>query len=236
MCQNNTNNNQAGIAPNTNLIGGTRKESLTGGPLNKINESYYCNAKNRSVPVMTLIRYHKPKTRDELVALISSHQRNEVHGQCPCGARSQGTLEDFGQNLYEANLKAYAIAPEKAFSLEACKLFMYNLFVVQSLKGDLMEDKALAHLKKNHNVRIATEEEDFKMGVDIVFTILGEIEAGVQVKPASYAEMNVNNPVVQINKAKNQLFGKPVFYLYYNLDGNFVNGKELDTKLNALKL
>lgn len=196
-------------------------KSLTGGVLNRINELYRCNSKANSVPIMELIRKHKPKQRDELVSLITAHTTTGKLHNCKCGVKSAGTIETFGDNLYKANLDYFKDEPEKAKTLDECVQFMYNLFVVQSLKGDMMEDKAFKALKDN-DIRMATEDEDFKLGVDLVIK-KGDKFCGVQVKPESYKNLPSNSSVALINRQKNEKFGAPVFYLYYNIENNFTN-------------
>ena len=44
--------------------------AYTGGPLNELNGKMGISAPYKSVAVMKLIRYHKPKSKDELVELI----------------------------------------------------------------------------------------------------------------------------------------------------------------------
>lgn len=59
--------------------------SLTGGELNLLNGNQGISAPYKSVPVMKLIREHKPKTKNELVELIEYHFKNK----CNCGIVSQ---------------------------------------------------------------------------------------------------------------------------------------------------
>ena len=66
--------------------------SLTGGELNILNGKYGVSAPNKSVPVMALIREHKPKSHEELYRLIDEHSKRN----CKCGIKSQGTVENFG--------------------------------------------------------------------------------------------------------------------------------------------
>ena len=72
--------------------------AYTGGPLNELNGKMGISAPYKSVPVMKLIREHQPKSKDALVELIKYHYKNN----CKCGVKSQGSVEDFGKNLYES--------------------------------------------------------------------------------------------------------------------------------------
>ena len=216
------------------------KKSLTGGVLNRINEMYRCNSKKNSVAIMNLIRYHKPKQRAELVALIEAHTSTGVHANCACGSRSAGTIKDFGMNLFKANLR-YFVEKEpmgEVKTLEECETFMYNLFVVQSLKGNLMEDKAAEQLNKrmdNFSAEQADEESDFKYGVDLfIRNKEGDIVCGIQVKPISYMHIPDNHTVKIVNDKKTSSWSYPVYYLYYDLEGNWKNGTKTIEKINKL--
>lgn len=108
--------------------------SLTGGELNILNGKYGISAPDKSIPVMKLIKEHKPKSKEELVTLIKNHYLY----RCDCGIKSKGTIEDFGRNLYVSQLSEWG---KYKHSLEECINWEYNLFVVQSLKGNTMEKK-----------------------------------------------------------------------------------------------
>jgi hypothetical protein len=217
----------------------TTKAYSTGGELNTINEKYRCNSKSKSVPVMQLIREHKPNTNDELVALIKTHTKDGIHNNCKCGCKSAGTIKDFGKNLYNANVKHFCELGDcsAAKSLEECELFMYTLFVTNSLKGNNMENKALKELNKTgliyHKIEIASEDCDFKYGVDLVaIDKNGDEVCGIQVKPISYKMLPQDHQVRAINNKKNEDYGKPVFYLYYDATLVFTNIKETIESIN----
>jgi len=115
---------------------------LTGGELNILNGGKRgISAPDKSVPIMKLIKVHKPKSKEELVTLIKEH----FIKKCECGIVSKGTIEDFGQNLYDAQLPMWG---EHKYTLQECITWEYHLFVTQSLKGDLIENKAKDILSK----------------------------------------------------------------------------------------
>lgn len=209
------------------------KTPTTSGILNLINEEYKCSTKNNSVPVMQLIRHHKPQTNAHLVRLIAAHTSNGAYRNCECGCKSQGTVEDFGKNLYHANLNYFngIGKANEAKSLEECELFMHTLFVTNSLKGNNMENKALIELKKmlplGYTVEIASVYHDFQYGVDLIIKKDNVELCGVQVKPISYKNIPDTHEVKEINKKKNKLYRKPVFYIYYDKDLEFTNTKEI---------
>lgn len=224
----------------------TNKRFVTGGILNRINELYKCNSKHRSVPVMSLIRHHQPKTNAQLAMLIEVHQANREYANCPCGCRSAGTVKDFGKNLYDAQLDYFNKLSEseriannfnEVFTLEHCELFMYTLFITNSLRGNNMETKAQQELNRTgkvyHKLECASEELDFKYAVDLI-AVNKENKAvcGVQVKPATYQTLREDHEVKVVSRKKNAAWGMPVFYLYYSNDMQFTNLEEVITKLN----
>ena len=113
--------------------------AYTGEPLNELNGKTGISAPYRSIPVMKLIKVHRPKSKEELVELIKFHFEND----CECGIKSKGTVEDSGKNLFNSQ-KAYW--GENRCSLKDCIQWEYDLFVVQSLKGGTVEKKAAAEL------------------------------------------------------------------------------------------
>jgi MjaI restriction endonuclease len=211
----------------------------TGGILNTINEKYKCNQTHKSVPVIKLYKAHSVKTLEQAEFFISSHQAGHEHGNCSCGIRSQGTVEMFGDNLYEA-VKKYELefGQNVNKTLEDCRNFMYGLFVVKSLTGFAMEELALKLLNVTDTlydvVVRATDEEDLKMGVDLKLQKEVNVLAGIQVKPESYKFASID--VKNINAKKESLFEKPVIYLYYNSTKEFTNFDEVVNQLNSFSI
>jgi len=184
--------------------------AYTGGPLNELNGKMGISAPNRSVPVMKLIKTHQPKSKDELVQLIKYHHEND----CTCGIKSQGTIVDFGRNLYEAQQQYWG---EKRFSLQQCIQWEYDLFVVQSLKGGIIEKQAireLARLLPDFQVAEAAGYLDEELRIDILLHKNGKTRSGIQVKPVTFKYMRPE--VIAFNQTANQKWNYPVFYLYYN--------------------
>lgn len=199
------------------------KMAYTGGKLNQLNGKYGISAPHKSVPVMKLIKAHRPKSREELCQLIAFHHKNE----CPCGIKSQGTVEDFGRSLYDAQFREWGEYP---YSLQECVQWEYDLFVVQSLRGTAVEDAALAFFQKNmacagYAVTKAEGYVDEELRVDLIVSQNGETCCGIQVKPLTFNKMR--DGVISFNKAANARWGKPVFYLFYNDDGQFTNTEEV---------
>jgi hypothetical protein len=195
--------------------------AYTGGPLNELNGKMGISAPFKSVPVMKLIRSHNPKSKEELVELIKWHSENI----CECGVISKGTIESFGKNLYNSQ-KIYW--KEIRYSLKDCIQWEYDLFVVQSLKGNIIEKKAIKNLSIKFSNYTFEEAEGFldeEMRIDIIVkNDINEI-AGIQVKPLTFLKMHKN--IINFNSDANKKWGKPVFYLYYDDNENFVNIDEM---------
>jgi hypothetical protein len=98
--------------------------TFTGGPLNELNGKMGISDPKKSVPVMKLIKEHNPKSKEALVQLIEYHKEND----CYCGIKSQGSVRDFGINLYNSQIKYWN---KIIFTLEECIQWEYDLFVVQ---------------------------------------------------------------------------------------------------------
>lgn len=200
---------------------------LTGGELNRLNGKYGISAPDKSVPVMKLIKVHKPKSNEMLVSLIKEHSEKK----CECGIRSQGTIEDFGNNLYNVQMQEWG---RYKYTLQECINWEYNLFVIQSLKGNLIEEKAKNILSAKFNdldICYANDFYDEEFRIDLEIKHSGKTVAGIQVKPSSYKMVRQN--VKSMNKYKNSLVDFPVFYLYYDYDSeDFLNLSDIFKKLN----
>lgn len=199
--------------------------AYTGGPLNELNGKMGISAPYKSVPVMKLIRIHKPKTRDELYELIKFHFENN----CECGTQSQGTIEDFGKNLYESQLSYW---DKYRYNLKECIQWEYGLFISQSLKGNLVERKAIKELTNKISGLSFEEAEgylDEELRIDILIKKNENPIAGIQVKPLTFKMMR--QEVITFNKTANQRWGKPVYYLYYDDNEEFKNINELISEI-----
>jgi len=98
-----------------------------GSELNRLNAKYRVTSPKNSVPIMKLLKYHKPTSEHELCLLIENH----ITEKCECGVKSKGTVEDFGKTLFEKQIDEWG---EYKFSLEDCIKFEYDLFIRQTLR------------------------------------------------------------------------------------------------------
>ena len=99
--------------------------------------------------------------------------------------------------------------------MQDCIQWEYDLFVVQSLKGGIVEKRAIIELAKKVSSFTFEEAEGFldeELRIDIVIKKNGNEVGGIQVKPLTFKKMR--REVITFNKDANQKWGKPVFYLY----------------------
>jgi Holliday junction resolvase-like predicted endonuclease len=189
----------------------------TGGHLNVVNEKYRCNDPYRTIRVSTLMRVHAPRTEAAMLALIQAHEQ-----PCPqCSERTRGGgLVGWQDALWRAvQQEHYA-----GVSMADVQAFVYDLFVRSPVRGFMFEDYAVLWLRNHgYRVRLATPEEDCAWAIDLVIMhrYHGRVVAGVQVKPQSY--QYVRSEVHQLNEQKNLRAGYPVYYLYYNNEGRWLN-------------
>jgi hypothetical protein len=149
----------------------------TGGALNGIVSRFGLNNPKRTVPVMKLIKAHKPVSFQELRNLINLH--SEV--DCICKIKSKGTVEDFGKKLYETQKQHLHI--DKQFTLEQCITWMDDLFVYNSLKGETKELEAIRLLAEKFptlKFERASGVLDEKIRIDIVASDDNKILLGKQ--------------------------------------------------------
>jgi len=189
------------------------RKPFTGGELNELNGKMGISAPQNSVPVMRLIRVHKPKSTSELEQLIADHSQ----GSCNCGIRSQGSIQDFGRNLYNAQMDYWG---ECKYTLKDCIQWEYDLFIIQTLKGNIMESKCEKELEEilgsSYSIKESGQFIDEENRVDLEIFCNGTLIAGIQVKPDSF--LKTRESVINFNKYANESYGKPVFYIYYNYD------------------
>jgi hypothetical protein len=186
----------------------------TGGPLNRINELYGLNRPELSVPIMRLVHCHKPLSERTLQALLRDHMHDSCN-LCRCRVM-HGGVSGWSERLYDVAKPSYPAVTRKE-----CDDFVYDLFVRGPLRGRLMEEQALKQLQSmlpHFHFCYADDVNDIKYAVDIECRKDHKLLAGVQVKPLSFLKQKA---AVDVNHQKNQKWGLPVFYLYYDQNGLF---------------
>ncbi len=176
---------------------------------------------------MKLIRAHQPASRRELEDLISWHAVN----RCECGIKSQGTIESFGRNLYNAQYDYWGVY---RYSLKECIQWEYDVFITQSLKGGLMEKKGILKLKEqlpDFNFTQAEGYMDEELRIDIIFEKNNRTLGGIQIKPLTFMKMRAE--VITFNHSANKKWDRPVYYLYYDQHEKFINFNEVVTRLQT---
>lgn len=200
--------------------------AFTGGELNELNGKMGISNPSTSVPVMKLIKTHNPKSKDALVQLIEYHKIN----RCSCGIVSMGTVKEFGEWLFESQIKYWG---KYKYTLEQCIKWEYDLFIVQSLKGGIIEKEAAKLLQKaliNFVVEEAQGYLDDELRIDlIVYDLNKNIVGGIQVKPKTFNSMRPE--VLFMQKKQNLKWGHPVWFLFYNKDENF---EDLDSLIDTI--
>lgn len=199
------------------------RKPFTGGELNILNGKMGISAPDKSVPVSRIVRFHKPKSPAELEELIATH----IDGNCPCGAVSKGTVQDFGRNLYNAQNQFWG---EYKYSLKECIQWEYDLFILQMLKGSTMEDKCQKKLQyllgELYTVEQTNRFIDEELRVDLEVFQGESLIVGLQIKPSSFRK--VRQSIQDFNKTANKDYKKTVFYVYYDYDTEeFLNIEEI---------
>jgi hypothetical protein len=201
--------------------------TYTGGELNELNGKMGISNPSTSVPVMKLIKTHNPKSKDALVQLIEYHKIN----MCSCGIISKGTVKEFGEWLFKSQKKYWG---QYKYTLEQCIQWEYDLFVVQSLKGGIIEKKASKLLQEslsNHIIEEAQGYLDDELRIDlIVYDLKKNIVGGIQVKPKTFNSMR--SEVLFMQKKQNSKWGHPVWFLFYDKDETF---KDLGLLIDLIK-
>jgi hypothetical protein len=191
----------------------------TGGYLNTLGRDIHLS--RRAANTMNLCKNHKPPDEAVMAALYEAHC---AEGCAMCGepARPNGTLKELTKALTTALRAAQSqseVQPGCAMSMltvQDCANYVYDLYVKAPLVGTVMETRALRDLNASlpgaMSGRSATPAEDYDYNVDIVFQ-----KCGVQVKPDSFKRKCQKDPSVKREcERRNQLWGNPVMYLYYN--------------------
>ena len=201
--------------------------TYTGGELNELNGKMGISDPKRSVPVMRLIRNHQPKSKDALVQLIEYHKNN----RCNCGVVSTGIVKEFGERLFKSQETYWGLTK---YTLQQCIQWEYDLFVVQSLKGSLIELKALEALCDALPELQFEEAEgylDDELRIDIlVKSTNANLIGGIQVKPKTFRSMRAE--VLFMQKKQNEKWDYPVWFLFYNKDESF---HEIEKLIEILK-
>jgi hypothetical protein len=199
--------------------------------LNYLNGQAGTSAPFKSVPVMKLISLEKPQSRQELVYLIESYHTNPRNG-----IKSMGNLKDFARNLYEAQPQYFN---EYRYTLEQCTDWMFDLFINRSLRGYVMEEKALETLQhelgSEYTVELAKGYLDEELRIDLLIYKGEDVICGVQVKPSSFKRMRES--VKEMQSALSSKYHKDVLMYYYkhsSFMNNFLNTDSIVSKIKSI--
>lgn len=203
----------------------------SGGPLNDICEKFQIKTRKNSIPVIALQGKHTVHSAKELASLIDEHHQDNP--PCECGIVGKRTMEEISKALYDVQFTEQGRAiltlkKDKPYDMETCRAWTYNLFAVNSFKGKLVEDAALADFRESVNEKYivdkTTEDMDCGSAVDLVVSLreTEEIVAGIQIKPESYFSMNRQYVKTAVREAQAKL-SFPVHDLVYDSKGDFTN-------------
>lgn len=205
-----------------------------GGKLNHICSKYKVNAIRNSFSTSEFYRHHSPATIREGIEMIDAHAEKAC-SKMACKSRPKRTVKEMAQALFEATEMEYDIF-NNPFTFERCYDFICGLFISASIRGHEMEYRAVVRLRAelsyiNLSADIVPSYYDAKYGIDVIihvgqFDFVSQVKAAIQVKPESYKSITVDG-VKDMNKRKNQSCHWPVYYLYYDNDGRFINIKQV---------
>lgn len=216
----------------------------TGGPLNDLNERCMCNAMHKTIPIMRLMRMHRPQSSDEVEGWIEHYANSKTSQDA---MRSTGTVRDFGATLHQCQFRDHAwrmkhglLLDKDLFTLDECYAFMYNLFCVAPIQGAFIEDRARQsiqagiqkQLKSNQNILVhvenASEETDRTHAVDLEVLVFrfsnsamlssfntGNFHTKVGIQ-VKPSSLSNRQSTIKMNQKKNRRYGYPVVYLFYH--------------------
>ena len=145
-------------------------------------------------------------------------QKNQVYGDFFKESRNYGRDKEFITKLAEE------FADECHLDLEEAKKQVYDRLFIETFNGFQNEKLVIEEFNKRFHQWFIVEEadssKDAKYAIDLVIkNAKTGLEIGaIQVKPISY--LLRNDEVMQItkglNERKNTLYGRPVYYVFYN--------------------
>lgn len=150
-----------------------------------------------------------------------------------------GRDSQFIRNLAKEFGKACQISTDRALTYVKKRLFH------ETYLGWANEMKAITILNSKlpeYSIEFADDALDAAFAVDLVIKKQGEVIAGVQVKPKTYAmyKNEVSKNTSSLNKNKNLNFSrqnkKSVLWFYYDDKGNYGFDDKSEFVLNRLKL
>ncbi|GAA0271963.1 hypothetical protein GCM10009000_104630 [Halobacterium noricense] len=151
-----------------------------------------------------------------------------------CWTETTNDPIECGRQLHEAQSDEWS---EYRYSESICICWSYNLFIKRMIDGELKEQEAIQQLREadeKFEFELADSKTDSEQAVDIEVLYGSTVFAGIQVKPTSYKHTSEN--VKLQNLEKNGTYDHPVYYLYYDDDGEMENLEETVHQINSLLL
>jgi hypothetical protein len=185
---------------------------MTPHDLNCVFNDYKINAVRYSTRISGILRTQNISGSDDLARIVNERLKANMLSRVIIGDRSI-KVDSLTQLSYVFMMCCY-FAGFVASQME-CYNYIYKVFVDDSWLGFIREKKCAELLKPEYpTARLSDADEDTKYAVDIVVPD----KFGVQLKPESYKRFNMQ---ADLNKSKNDRYGLPVYYVYYNYKGDF---------------
>jgi len=201
--------------------------------LNRLNEKYGINDHRNSVHLKCLFEHHDILSKSDLKQEIREHR----DGGCEnpdCWTETTNAPLECGRQLYEAQMDEW---DEYRYQKSVCKCWSFNLFVNRMLDGESKEREAIKQLREadpEFEFELADSRTDSEQAVDIEVMYGSTVFCGIQVKPSSYK--STSGLTKFQNLQKNDTYDYPVFYLFYDDDGDMENIDEVVDQINSLLL
>ena len=194
----------------------------TGGIKNKEFDKLYLGTIRNSFACVKLYEQYKPATVKDAILTISNIKAKKV--KFDNVYVNNDVFEVAYQFYYKTNYK---------YSYKECFDFCVGILIINSLKGQLMEDAAAyflnEHLPNDIKVVKTPSAFDSKFAIDLLLvkTINGvvfkeNVICGIQVKPESYKHFK-HDELKKHNQKVNELLKFKTLYLHYSGSYNVVN-------------
>jgi len=185
---------------------------MTPHELNKVFNKYRLNAVRHTVNISWILRSREITNEQELAKEVEARIKNNL--------LCRVIIFDYSvkiKSLFDLSHILQMLCQFEGFIASAteCYEYIYKVFVTDSWLGFVRERKCVELLKPSYpTARLSGADEDLKYAVDIIIPE----EFGVQLKPESYKAFNMQS---DLNKSKNAKYGLPVYYVWYDRNGEF---------------
>lgn len=195
--------------------------------LNYASNTYQLTRPNKVGAVMALIRECQPSALDEWEQFY--FEKAYTKSKMPVKV-TQEVLDELGERLYAKITEVVIPEWTAAFqnlSLEDCKEYIYQVTVVRTYDGFLLEksvvNDGLAKAFPEVEFEETEEELDHAGDIDYIGKV-GEKSFGIQIKPitanSNFGNYNISERMSNSFKAFEEKFGGKVFVIFSTRIGN----------------